>query len=221
MRLYVLISTIVLSFLICSLAMSADWGIVMIDLGKKDASEGILILGSAGDGVHDPDSVAGKDCRSIPKVPPGLDTGNHAYFNIDGAVVADKAASSKVWIGVEYYDDPKAGATGIFMDYDNIGDASPNDAFALKLPKEGRTIKFTKTGQWKIAIIAIDQAEFKQQGNGADFRFHIDPYKLDKFYLDRIWASNREFKEKDLIGVKAVSSSGKLAVTWGKVKDIL
>jgi hypothetical protein len=129
-----LVLTVVLSFLISNLAMSADWGIVMIDLGKKDVSQGILILGSGGDGIHDPDTVGNKDCRTIPKVPPGLNTGNHAYFNIDSSVVANKSDSNKVWIGVEYYDKPEVGSTGILMDYDDKGDTYPQNAFALGLP---------------------------------------------------------------------------------------
>ena len=216
---YVLISTIVLSFLICSLAMSADWGILMIDLGQKDTSKGVLILPSGGDGVHEPDTIGGRDCRSIPKIP-GADTGNHAYFNVDSAVVQNKADSANVWIGIEFFDKPETGSTGILMDYDDKGDAYPDNAFALTLPTAGRTISFLGTGKWKIAIIAIDQAQFKQQGNGADFRIHIVPYKSGKLSLDHVWISNKAFKESDVTGgASAVSNSGKLAITWGKVKD--
>lgn len=219
MRLHVFIFAIVFSFLISNLAMSADWGILMIDLGKKDISQGILVLAPGGDGVHEPDTVGGKDCRTIPRVPPGLNAGNHIYFNIDSTVIANKEKEDKLWIAVEYYDKPDVGSTGILMDYDDKGDAYPNNAFALNLPQAGRLINFEGTGEWKIAIIPITQAEFKQQGNGADFRFHIVPYMSGKFSVDRVWASNKEFKLADLMGVKAVSNSGKLAITWGKVKN--
>ncbi len=219
MRWYISIFTIIFSFLISSLAMSADWGILMIDLGKKDVSQGIVVLPSGGDGVHEPDTVGGKDCRTIPKVPPGLNAGNHIYFNIDSTVIANKEKEDKLWIAVEYYDKPDIGSTGILMDYDDKGDAYPNNAFALTLPQAGRLINFEGTEEWKIAIIPITQAEFKQQGNGADFRFHIVPYMSGKFSLDRVWASNKEFKMADLLGAKAVSSFEKITTAWGKVKN--
>jgi hypothetical protein len=217
MKLRIAFFTVTLSLILCTSLMSADWGILMIDLGKKDVSNGVLLL-AGGDGFTEPDSIGGKDCRSVPKVPPGQNTGNHAYFIVDGTVVNDKSAESKLWIGVEYYDLADDGPTDILMDYDDIGDAYPNQAFALTLPKDNRVIKFTKTEKWMIAIIAIDKAEFKEQGNGGDFRFHIEPYMSDIFYLDRVWVSNKELKEDDLTGVKAVSPGGKLAVSWGELK---
>ena len=204
MRLVAVFFIVTLFFVICTPLMSADWGIQMIDLGKKDVSNGVLLI-AGGDGLTEPDSIGGKDCRSVPKVPPGLNTGNHAYFIVDKAVIANKEAEPKLWIGIEYYDRAEKGSTGILMDYDDQGDTYPQQAFALGLPQVGRTINFTDTNEWKIAIIPIDKTEFKEQGNGGDFRFHIVPYMSGKFYLDRIWVNNKEFKEADLIGAKAVS----------------
>jgi len=217
MRLVTVFFIVTLSFVICTPLMSADWGIPMIDLGKKDVSNGVLLI-AGGDGFTEPDSIGGKDCRSVPKVPAGLNTGNHAYFIVDGTVIEHKADESKLWIGVEYYDRAEKGSTGILMDYDDKGDTYPQNAFALGLPQADRTINFLDTDGWVIAIIPITQAEFKEQGNGGDFRFHIVPYMSGKFYLDRIWVSNKEFKEADLIGAKAISSGGKLAVCWGELK---
>jgi hypothetical protein len=217
MRLSIVFFVFMFYFVLCASLMSADWGILMIDLGKKDVSQGIILI-AGGDGFTEPDSIGKKDCRSVPKVPPGLNAGNHAYFIVDKAVIANKEDESKLWIGVEYYDRAEKGSTGILMDYDDKGDTYPQNAFALGLPQAERTINFLDTDGWVIAIIPITQAEFKEQGNGGDFRFHIVPYMSGKFYLDRIWVSNKEFKEADLIGAKAVSSGGKLAVCWSELK---
>lgn len=197
----------------------ADWGILMIDLGKQDRSEGILRHENA-DGITEADTVGGEDARVIPKTPPGLNTGNHIYFIIDPTVVQGKAKESKVWIAVEFFDEADGGATGIFMDYDDKGDAYPQQAFALGLPKEGRLIPFTNTGEWQIAIIAVEQAEFKEQGNGGDFRFHIDPYMSGDFALNRVWVSNHEITEADLGSVQAITPGDKLTTLWGQLKHL-
>jgi len=204
----------------CGSLMAADWGILMIDLGKKDVSQGILMLEGA-DGVTEPDTIGGKEARVIPKVPPALPgMGNHIYFIVDGTIIDGKSKEDKLWIAIEYFDKVDGGATGILMDYDDKGDTYPQQAFALNLPQGTRTINFTDTNEWKIAIIYIDQAEFKEQGNGGDFRFHIVPYMSGKFYVDRVWISNKEFKETDLTGKpQAVSLSGKLAISWGRIKQ--
>jgi hypothetical protein len=217
MRLVAVFFIVTLSFVICTPLMSADWGFPMIDLGKKDVSNGVLLI-AGGDGFTEPDSIGGKDCRSVPKVSPGLNAGNHAYFIVDKTVIANKEAESKLWIGIEYYDKAEAGSVSILMDYDDKGDTYPQNAFALGIPQAGRTVNFMGTDGWAIAIIPIIQAEFKEQGNGGDFRLHIVPYMSSKFYLDRIWVNNKEFKEADLVGAKAVSSTGKLAVRWSELK---
>jgi len=176
-----------------------DWGILMIDLGKDDISQGIL-LHTHNDGVTEPANIEGRDCRIILKAPPtSPNVGNHIYFNVD---IINKASENKLWVGIEYFDKSDGGATGIILDYDDKGDS----AFALGHPQDERTVSFTGTNQWKIAIIPIEEAEFKQQGNGADFRFHIFPYQKGVFYLNRVWISNREFKESDLIGEPNINS---------------
>ncbi len=219
MKDYIAFYVIIFIFVFCASSMSADWGILMIDLGKENVSKGILLHTNA-DGVTEPDDKAGLECRSVPKVPPAIpNTGNHAYFIVDSTKIDNKAKEDKLWIAVEYFDKAEAGSTGILMDYDDKGDAYPNQAFALGLPKDKRTINFTDTNEWKIVIIPIEMAEFKEQGNGGDFRFHIVPYMSGKFYLNRIWVSNKELKESDLVAVKAVRSANKMTSFWGKIKQ--
>lgn len=213
---YWLVSLSVL-FVLTLPAMAAEWGVLMIDLGTNDVSQGVL-LHPCGDGVTEPIAVADEDACVVPKTPPGLATGNHAYFIVDPAVVPDKSEESRLWIAVEYYDEAKGGASSIFMDYDDKGDVYPDQAFALNLPGETRTISFTNTKQWQIAIMEIEQAEFREQGNGGDFRFHILPYMSDALHLNRVWVSNNELTEADLGEIQAVDVSDKLAICWASLK---
>jgi hypothetical protein len=191
----------------------------MIDLGKDDVSQGVLLI-SSGDGFTEPDEVGGEECRSVPAKPPDLEAGNHAYFIVDTTLIDGKSEEDELWIAIEYFDEAEPGSTGFLMDYDDKGDQYPEQAFALGLPQADRTINFTDTSAWKIGIIHVESAEFKEQGNGADFRFHIVPYMTGAFYINRVWVSNNEFTESDLTEKAAVSSLSKLATCWGGIKEL-
>jgi hypothetical protein len=203
---------------ICSPLSAADWGILMIDLGKDDISQGILLLTGA-DGATEPDEIGGQECRSVPAKPPNLEAGNHAYFIVDTTLIDGKSEEDELWIAIAYFDEAEPGSTGFLMDYDDKGDQYPDQAFALGLPQADRTINFTDTNEWKIGIIHVESAEFKEQGNGGDFRFHIVPYMTGAFYINRVWVSNNELTESDLTDKAAVSSLSKLATCWGGMKE--
>lgn len=196
----------------------AGWGILSIELGEENRSNGIIEKPQA-DGFTEPAEVEGKKCRYVPEVPPNLpDMGNHIYFSVDRSVVPDKEKASELWIAVEFFDSAKK-AQGLILDYDNKGDIYPQQAFALELPIERKLLPFENTGRWRIAIKHIEDAEFKDQGNNADFRFHIHPYKTEGFYIARVWVSDREIKEEDLIGRRPVRPSESLPEIWGRAKS--
>ena len=200
-------------------ALWAEWGILSIELGKENKSNGIIEKPQA-DGFTEPAEVEDRECRYVPEVPPNLpNVGNHIYFSVDRSVVPDKEKTHELWIAVEFFDSAKK-AQGLILDYDNKGDIYPQQAFALDLPLEKKLIPFENTGEWRIAIKHIEDAEFKDQGNNADFRFHIHPYKTEGFYIARVWVSDREIKEEDLIGRQPVPCLYEsLPEVWGRVKS--
>jgi hypothetical protein len=208
---------VILAALAVSAAIGAEWGLLSIQLGKENISNGIVEKSQA-DGVTEPDKIGGKECRFVPKTPPGMNTGNHIYFSVDTAVIPDKSKTNELWIAVEFYDSAKA-ATGLIMDWDDKGDVYPQQAFALNAPADLKRIPFEYTNEWRIAIKHITDAEFKDQGNGADFRFHIDPYMSEGFYVHKVWVSDHELTLEELTGVgQAVSPGEKTATFWAKVK---
>jgi len=213
------ISCLFMAVLLVSSAVGAEWGVLSIQLGKKNISNGIIEKPQA-DGVTEPKEIGGKECRFVPKTPPGMNTGNHIYFSVDPAVIPDKDKTNELWIAVEFYDSARA-ATGLILDWDDKGDVYPQQAFALNAPADLKKIPFEYTDRWRIAIKHITNAEFKDQGNNADFRFHIDPYMSEGFYIHQVWVSDHELTERDLTGGgQTVSPSGRITTFWAEVKRL-
>lgn len=197
-----------------------EWGILSIELGKENKENGIIerANGQESDGITEPDKIGDKECKFVPKTPPGLgNTGNHIYFIVDSAVIPNKAKTNELWIAIEFFDSAKT-ATGIILQYDNVGDTYPDQAFALNTDQGPRTIKFTDTDEWKKVILHVEDAEFKEQGNNADFRYHIVDYMSEGFYVHKVWVSDHELTPDELGAPEAVSSYGKIASVWGELK---
>lgn len=196
-----------------------EWGVLSIKLGKENEKNGIKEH-SSGDGVTEPDEIEDKECRFVPKTPPNENKGNHIYFIVDplDELPTDKSKTNELWIAVEFYDSAET-ATGIILQYDNEGDVYPDQAFALNVPQAPRTIEFTNTDEWKVAILHVEDAEFKEQGNSADFRFHIVDYMTEGFYVHKVWVSDHELTPEEVGASEAVSSHGKIASLWGELKQ--
>lgn len=212
--------TIAILYLYITLSFG-EWGVLSIELGEENKENGIIERdnGTSGDGITQADKIGDKECKVVSKTPPGQgNVGNHIYFIVDPTVVPDKAKTSELWIAVEFFDSAK-GASGILLDYDNEGDVYPDQAFALDVPQNLRMIEFTYTEEWKIGILHVEDAEFKKQGNSADFRYHIVDYMSDDFYVHKVWVSDQELTLEELGASKAVSSQDKMAITWAKLKN--
>jgi len=152
--------------------------IVGIDFEEPNYIAGITEEPCA-DGETFPDMKADVECRRVP-IRSSAGYGNYIYLNVNDSIVFNDGPT-ELWIAVEYFDESIGNLT---LEYDTVGDRVPEDAFKL-----AEIVPFTDTKEWKIHIYHIPDAEFKNQANGADFRFSLGGMEL---YINRVWVVGHE-----------------------------
>ncbi len=188
---------------------------IWIDLGEEN--EGLLLTQTeGGDGVTEPDDVAGLDCRvnPWPYAGPGH---NHMYFKVDDTFLF--ATDVEAWLVVEYFD--SADAQQIDCQYDSNGAGPVGGAFRGAGDGAFEAIKPGGTDTWLTHVFHIEDGRFENRGNGADFR--LSSHGQGSIWINRVWLSLVEPPEDfdpDLpFGVsRAVYPAGKLVATWAAVK---
>jgi len=121
--------------------------LIWVDLGEEN--EGLLLTQEEqGDGITEPATKLGVDCRENPW-PYGGPGHNHMYFRIDDGFLL--GGKHKAWIVMEYFDSLEA--QEIDCQYDSNGAGPVNGAFRgagdgafLKLQPEG-------TDEWRVHMM--------------------------------------------------------------------
>jgi len=185
---------------------------IWIDLGKKN--EGVLLTQSEqGDGVTEPDTKAGVDCRKQP-YPYNGPGHNHIYFKIDDSFMF--SGNFKVWIVMEYFDVGEQ----IDCQYDSNGAGPVNGAFRGAGNGAFPVLRPTNTEKWLIHIWPIKDGKFENRANGSDFRFST--HASGDMWINRVWVTLFEppnpFNPDNLGRPKAVHPGSKLAIAWGMVR---
>ena len=185
---------------------------IWIDLGKKN--EGVLLIQSEqGDGITEPDIVAGVDCKKLP-YPYAGPGNNHMYFKIDDSFMF--GGNNKVWIVMEYFDLGE----NIDCQYDSNAAGAVEGAFRGAGDGAFKALKPTNTEKWLFHIWVIPDGRFENRGNGSDFRFST--HAAGDMWVNRVWITLFEpkdpFNPDDLSRSQAVQPGNKAAVTWGKLK---
>jgi len=125
-----------------------------VQLGREGESHGIQLVDFRGDGVTEPATKNGHDCRMIGP------TGNgskYAYFAIDTELKWSE--SKRAEVEIEYFDD----ASGAFrVQY---------DAHENAYQEADKPVQRTGSEEWRTARFALAGARFANtQNGGADFR---------------------------------------------------
>ena len=206
--------SLLMSFVPLALAEWTQDTIISIDLGAGGEDKGLHFVDGA-DGKVQEANKGGVDAIVVPETPPEHpDWGNHIYFDVDDSVLRGEEAD--VWIAVEYFDET---THQLRLDYDDVGTDYPNKAFALLRDPIRAQLEDTKT--WRIAILEVEDTEFQNEGNGGDFRFHIEPSQAAPIYINRVWVCGDEPTEAELLGFwgeTPVNPKSKLSTTWASIK---
>ena len=187
---------------------------IWIDLDKEN--EGVLLTqAEQGDGISEPDEVAGVDCRKQP-FPYNGPGNNHMYFRIDDSFMS--GGDNEVWIVMEYFD------SGVQIDcqYDSNGAGAVDGAFRGSGDGAFDMLILENSETWKTHVWHITDGRFENRGNGSDFRFST--HAAGDMWINRVWIMlfepAEEFDPEDPFGLKAnaVQSEGKLATRWAELK---
>lgn len=185
---------------------------IWIDLGKKN-EEHLLMQAEQGDGITEPDTKAGVDCRKLP-YPYAGPGHNHMYFRIDDAFMF--GGEHKVWIVMEYFDVGEQ----IDCQYDSNGAGPVDGSFRGAGDGAFPALKPENTEKWRFHIWPIVDGRFENRGNGSDFRFST--HAAGDMWVDRVWVTLFEpgdpFNPDDLSRPKTVQPMDKSAITWGEMK---
>ena len=189
---------------------------IWVDLGEEN--KGILLTQSEqGDGITEPATQDGVDCRENPW-PYGGPGHNHMYFKIDDSFLF--GGKHEAWIVMEYFD--SALAAQINCQYDSNGAGPVNGAFRGAGDGAFPMLNPEGTDKWHVHIWHINKdGKFENRANGSDFRFSSNGQ--GPIWINRVWFSLIEppdpFDPETPFGIgKAVEPAMKLATTWGTIK---
>jgi len=189
---------------------------IWVDLGKEN--KGLLLTQSEqGDGVTEPDTKDGVDCRKNPW-PYGGPGHNHMYFKIDDSFLF--GGNHEAWIVMEYFD--SADAQEIDCQYDSNGAGPVGGAFRGAGDGAFPMVNPEGTDKWRVHIWHINKdGKFENRANGSDFR--ISSHGQGPIWINRVWFSLIEppdpFDPEMPFGIgSAVEPIMKLATTWGSLK---
>ncbi|MBI1930743.1 DUF5010 domain-containing protein [Candidatus Poribacteria bacterium] len=130
--------------------------VVWTDLGAANDTHGLIQL-ELTDGVTEPASIGGKECKKLP-YPYSGPGNNHMYFDVNRQFIF--AEKTEVWIVVAYFDVGQQ----MVLQYDSPGEGIPAQF------KSASVIQMTGSQTWKETIFHLDDAFFGNRANGTDFR---------------------------------------------------
>jgi len=189
---------------------------IWIDLGEEDEGLLLTLAPNGGDGISEPDEVAGVECKILPYPYDGPGH-NHMYFDIADTFIG--GGDYEVWIVMEYFD------SGVSIDcqYDSNGVGAVDGAFRGAGDGAFSELMLENTETWRIHVWHITDGRFANRGNGHDFRFST--HAKGDMWVNRLWIFLYEppdpFNPEDIARPQAVQPEGKSATTWGLLKESL
>lgn len=191
-----------------------------VDLGAEDVGVLLAIAANGGDGITEPDTQGGVDCKKAPFPYEGPGH-NHMYFDLDDSFIF--GGENSVWLVTEYFDAGEDGAA-INCQYDSNGDGPVDGAFRGAGDGAFEELAIENTNTWRFHVWPIPDARFENRANGHDMRFST--HARGDMWLNRVWVLRFEpeipFNPDSLSDVvSAAQPAGKLAATWGSLKKNL
>ncbi len=143
--------------------------------GKPNESNGIHLVDSVGDGLTEPATVDGQECRMAQTNAEVCNGSSYSYiyFAVDESF--KQAQVMHVRVEIEYW---ASGSGNLQFQYD-----SPNSAYATS----PESVFLEKSTEWKTASFTLKDARLANTQNGqADFHFSL--FNTGRFYFRRISA---------------------------------